>query len=103
MIKLLRNFLKKIIDDIDAGNSNISEEDTTSIMQDIGELMARYKHPKEQKEFNRIESCKYLRISESKFNYLRNNKLISNGHKKAGDVRKWKKEELDEYIERNKK
>lgn len=103
MGNFLKNTLLSIIDNIDAGNSNINEEQTIEIASAIGELMAKFNNPKIPNTFTRTTACRYLNISESKFNSLRNKGLISNGSKFGGDVRKWTKKELDEYIETNKK
>ena len=52
-------------------------------------------------KLTRLEACRHLRVSETKFNMLRRKGLISEGTKKAGDVRKWSIEELDKYIKNN--
>ena len=82
MLRELRDLLMKIVNDIDSGNSNINK-------------------PKTPNKLTRLEACRHLRISETKFNMLRRKGLISEGTKKAGDVRKWSIEELDKYIKEN--
>lgn len=67
----------------------------------IGELVSRYNKPKIPNKLTRLEACRHLRVSETKFNMLRRKGLISEGTKKAGDVRKWSIEELDKYIKNN--
>lgn len=101
MLKELRDLLMKIVNDIDSGNSNIDESQTIEIASAIGELVSRYNKPKTPNKLTRLEACRYLRISETKFNILRRKGLISEGTKKAGDVRKWSIEELDKYIKDN--
>ena len=101
MLKELRDLLMKIVNDIDSGNSNIDESQTIEIASAIGELVSRYNKPKIPNKLTRLEVCRYLRISETKFNMLRRKGLISEGTKKAGDVRKWSIEELDKYIKDN--
>ena len=101
MLKELRDLLMKIVNDIDSGNSNIDESQTIEIASAIGELVSRYNKPKIPNKLTRLEACKHLRISETKFNMLRRKGLISEGTKKAGDVRKWSIEELDKYIKDN--
>lgn len=95
--KLLIQLLRKIADDLDAGNSNIDESEAMDAMNYINKLT----HSKEL-TYTRIEAARYLGVSETKFNYLRNKKLIGDGSKKAGDVRRWTKKELDDYISNNK-
>lgn len=101
MLKELRDLLMKIVSDIDSGNSNIDESQTIEIASAIGELVSRYNKPKVPNKLTRLEACRHLRISETKFNMLRRKGLISEGTKKAGDVRKWSIEELDKYIKDN--
>ena len=101
MLKELRDLLMKIVDDIDSGNSNIDESQTIEIASAIGELVSRYNKPKVPNKLTRLEACRHLRISETKFNILRRKGLIGEGTKKAGDVRKWSIEELDKYIKDN--
>ena len=101
MLKELRDLLIKIVNDIDSGNSNIDESQTIEIASAIGELVSRYNKPKVPNKLTRLEACKHLRVSETKFNMLRRKGLISEGTKKAGDVRKWSIEELDKYIKDN--
>lgn len=103
MSNIIRNLLQNIIDNIDAGNSNIDENQTMEIAASIGELMAKFNKPKTPNMLTRTAACKYLNISESKFNILRNKGLISEGIKEGGDVRKWSRDELDAYINNNKK
>lgn len=91
----------KIVNDIDSGNSNIDESQTIEIASAIGELVSRYNKPKIPNKLTRLEACRHLRVSETKFNMLRRKGLISEGTKKAGDVRKWSIEELDKYIKEN--
>ena len=91
----------KIVNDIDSGNSNIDESQTIEIASAIGELVSRYNKPKIPNKLTRLEACRHLRVSETKFNMLRRKGLISEGTKKAGDVRKWSIEELDKYIMEN--
>lgn len=51
-------------------------------------LVSRYNKPKIPNKLTRLEACRHLRVSETKFNMLRRKGLISEGTKKAGDVRK---------------
>lgn len=101
MLKELKDLLMKIVSDIDSGNSNIDESQTIEIASAIGELVSRYNKPKIPNKLTRLEACRHLRVSETKFNMLRRKVLISEGTKKAGDVRKWSIEELDKYIKDN--
>lgn len=69
----------KIVNDIDSGNSNIDESQTIEIASAIGELVSRYNKPKIPNKLTRLEACRHLRVSETKFNMLRRKGLISEG------------------------
>lgn len=66
----------KIVNDIDSGNSNIDESQTIEIASAIGELVSRYNKPKIPNKLTRLEACRHLRVSETKFN-TNNKELLS--------------------------
>lgn len=74
-MKNLKPYLQKMIDDIDAGNSNIEEDDAIEIARFVKEI-ARKDMP-----MSKYEACVYLNISRSKFD----------GHVREGKIPKGKK------------
>ena len=93
MLKVIRNLLQNIIQDIDAGNSNISEEDAINTLKYIRELTDQ------DKRLSKYQACQYLNVSRATFdNYVREGKL-PRGKKEAGFKElSWSKRELDNYI-----
>lgn len=78
MLKVIRELLLKIVDDIDAGNSNISESEEIEIIDCLKRLTDR------QRRLSKYEACRYLNISRATFdNYVRSGK-IPRGKKIAG-------------------
>ena len=61
MLKVIRNLLSKAIDDIDAGNSNLSEEEMINIIETINRLTVP------ETKYSTYQACKYLKISRSTF------------------------------------
>lgn len=61
MLKIIRNLLSKAIDDIDAGNSNLSEEEMINIIETINRLTVP------ETKYSKYQACKYLKISRSTF------------------------------------
>ena len=95
MLNVIKEQLLKIIENIDAGNSNISEEEAINTLKYIRELTD------EDKRLSKYQACQYLNISRSSFdNYVREGKL-PRGKKEAGFKElSWSKKELKNYIKR---
>lgn len=99
MLKVIKNLLLEIVANIDAGNSNIpNEEDSFKIV----ELLRSYTDKTER--LSKYKACQYLNISRASFdNYIRQGKLPK-GKKEAGfNELSWSKKELDEYLKKFKK
>ena len=92
MLKVIRDLLIKIVDSIDAGNSNISEKEAFEII----DIIKRYTDTTQY--YNRTQAAKYLNCSVQSFDLYRKEGKISEGIKQAGGVRQWTKQQLDEYI-----
>ena len=98
MINVIRRLLEDIINNIDAGNSNLSEEECLKAIDLLKEFIDK------TKVFSKYEACKYLNISRATFdNYVKMNKLPK-GQKQAGFKElSWFKKDLDLFIKNNKK
>lgn len=98
MLKVIKELLLKVIDNIDSGNSNISEDEQIEIIGIIKELTDK------TQRLSKYKACEYLNVSRATFdNYVREGKLPK-GKKVAGfNELSWTKKELDEYKKRFKK
>lgn len=95
-MKLLKKVLQQLLDDIDAGNSNISEKEQEEIVDFIQKL--------NQKELSKIESANYLGVSRATFDNYIKKKLIPQGHKRQGFKElSWNKSDLDKFKQINNK
>ena len=92
MINIIRNLLLKIIENIDAGNSNITEKEAFEII----DMLKHYTDTTQY--YNRTQAAKYLNCSVQSFDLYRKEGKIPEGIKQAGGVRQWTKQQLDEYI-----
>ena len=92
MIKVLRNLLQQLIDDIDAGNSNVpNEEDLNEIINII--------QRSNSKQLSKIEAANYIGVCRATFdNYIKNG-LIPKGTKRQGFKElSWNKIDLDKFL-----
>ena len=92
MLKVIRDLLLKIVDNIDAGNSNISEKEAFEII----DIIKRYTDTTQY--YNRTQAAKYLNCSVQSFDLYRKEGKIPEGIKQTGGVRQWTKQQLDDYI-----
>lgn len=86
-LNLIKSGLQQIIDNIDAGNSNNSEEE----LEETVDLLTRLTSTK----LSKYQACRYLNISRSTFDkYIKDGK-IPEGRKEAGFTEKfWYKKDL---------
>ena len=98
MLKAIRELLLKIVDSIDAGNSNI----TASEAIEIAKVLASYTD--KTVRLSKYQACAYLNMSRASFdNYVRNGK-IPKGLKESGFKELfWTKKDLDKFLNTHKK
>ena len=98
MLKIIKELLLKVVDNIDSGNSNASEDEQIEIIGIIKELTDK------TQRLSKYKACEYLNVSRATFdNYVREGKLPK-GKKVAGfNELSWTKKELDEYKKKFKK
>lgn len=91
-LRILRGLLSEMIDNIDAGNSNHSEEELDTIIKDLTKLNRGIKRISKREACERILKC-----SPSTFdNYLKLG-LIPPGHKEYGFKElSWSEKNFDE-------
>lgn len=96
MLKVIRSILSKIINDIDAGNSNLTENEAmelTKILQSYTDKTIR---------MSKYQACQYLNVSRATFdNCVREDKL-PRGKKEAGFKELfWTQKDLDDFIKKS--
>ena len=98
MLKIIRELLLNIIDNIDSGNSNASEDEEMEIIEIIKKFTDK------TQRLSKYKACQYLNVSRATFdNYVREGKLPK-GEKVAGfNELSWNKKELEEYIKKYRK
>ena len=91
MIQLIKAAFQQFINDIDSGNSNISEEQQSRILDLLEEINSQ--------EFSKIEAAKYIGVSRATFDNYINKGLIPKGEKRQGFKELfWYKKDLDKFV-----
>lgn len=90
---IIRSLLQKFIDDLDAGNSNIDEDQEIKIIS----VLSNIANPDQR--MSKIQACDYLGVSRATFdNYVRDG-FIPKGTKQEGFKElSWSKIDLDVYL-----
>lgn len=97
MLKVIRNLLIKIVDNIDSGNSNITSEEAI----EIAKVLASYTD--KEIRLSKYQACRYLNMSRATFdNYVRYGKLPRGEKQQGFKELSWKKKDLDEFIYKRK-
>ena len=92
LLNIIKEELLKIVDNIDAGNSNISEEECNSIISALKAFTEKDIPMSKYQAFN------YLHISRATFDNLVREGKIPQGKKQQGfNELQWFKKDLDAY------
>ena len=91
MLEVIKSALRQLLNDMDSGNSKISE-------QEQKELLDLYEKINKQ-ELNKTEAAEYLGVSTSTINNYVNRGWIPEGIKKQGSSQKvWLKSDLNKFL-----
>lgn len=95
MKRIIRNLLQGIINDLDAVNTNMNEEEAIEIAKVISEL-------RKDNGISKYAACKYLNVSRATFdNYVREGKIPKGKHEIGFKELRWYKKDLDEFIRKS--
>lgn len=93
MLNIIRHQLQRIIEDIDVGNSNITEEDAATV---IGLIR---KYTDKTKRLSKYQACKKLNVSRATFDNMIRAGKIPKGIKEQGFKElSWTEKDLDAVI-----
>lgn len=92
-IKLLKIALEQLIDDIDCGNSNTSDEDVTKILEMINTVSNT------RNKLSKYQAMKMLNVSRSTFDKYVSDGLLPEGKKQQGFKEKfWELKDLQDFV-----
>ena len=91
MLQLIKTALQQFINDIDSGNTNISQDQQEELIS----LLLRIN----QKEYSKIEAADYIGVSRATFDNYISKGFIPKGIKRQGFKElRWNKSDLDNYL-----
>lgn len=93
MLKIIREILSKMINDIDAGNSNITDNDAMELTKILKSYIDK------TQKMSKYQAYRYLNVSRATFdNYVREG-LLPRGSREAGFKELfWTQKDLDNFI-----
>lgn len=98
MLKVIRELLLKIIENIDSGNSNITEKEALEIIEVIKNLTDK------TQRLSKYQACQKLNVSRATFDNLVRKGTIPRGQKIVGYKELfWTEKALDEVIKNRSK
>lgn len=94
MLQIIRTILVNLINNIDSGNSNISESEQLELINLLQQFTSQ--------ELSKIEAANYIGVSRATFdNYIKRG-WIPEGKKRQGFKElSWKKSDLNKYLNKN--
>ena len=94
MLKIIRNILQQFIDNIDAGNSNLTYEQQCDIIKVLIDIREQ-----EKNEMNKTQAAEYLGVSRATFDNYVHDGFLPKGTKVEGFKElRWYKSDLDVYL-----
>ncbi len=98
MLKIIRNIIQGILDDIDSGNSNLTTEEAVELIENLKRFTNK------DKRLSKYGSYTYLNVSRATFdNYVKEGKIPKGKHEAGFKELSWRKIDLDAFIAQNKK
>lgn len=95
MLKIIKGLLEKIINDIDIGNSNITEDEAMEMIK----IIKSYK----TQRLSKYQACQHLNMSRATFDNLVREGKLPRGQKVTGFKELfWVEKDLDDFIKNRK-
>ena len=93
MLKVIKSLLERIINDIDCGNSNITEDEAMEIIKVIKSYTDR------TQRLSKYQACQKLNVSRATFDNLVREGVLPRGEKVVGFKELfWLEKDLDKVI-----
>ena len=93
MLNVIKELLLKIVDDIDTGNSNLSDEESLEVIKSLR------KYTRKDTPLSKYQAYTYLNMSRATFDNMVREGKLPKGKKVAGFKELiWYKRDLNKYI-----
>lgn len=91
LINLIKQTLRQLLNDLDSGNTNISESEQEEIIQVLQKINS--------KELSKIEAANYIGVCRATFDNYVDRGWIPKGKKRQGFKElSWNKSDLDKFL-----
>lgn len=91
MLQLIKTALLQFVNDIDSGNTNISQDQQEELISLLLKI--------NQKDYSKLEAADYIGVSRATFDNYINKGLIPKGKKRQGFKElSWNKSDLDKFL-----
>lgn len=95
MLNIIRKLLEKLLNDIDVGNSNITEDEGKEIIEMLSGIT--------DNRMSKYQACQYLNISRATFDNLVKGGFLPEGKHQAGFKEKyWRRSDILKYTPKDK-
>lgn len=95
MLNIIKKLLEKLLNDIDAGNSNVTEDEGKEIIEMLSGIT--------DNRMSKYQACQYLNVSRATFDNLVRDGLLPEGRRQAGFKEKyWRRTDIMKYIPKSK-
>lgn len=93
MLNIIRNLLQQLLNDIDTGNTNLSEAEQGEIINLIQKVTT--------KEMSKLEAADYIGVSRATFdNYIKNGQIPQGQKRRGFKELSWNKFDLDKFLQK---
>ncbi len=91
MLQLIKTALLQFVNDIDSGNTNISQDQQEELISLLLKI--------NQRDYSKLEAADYIGVSRATFDNYISKGLIPKGKKRQGFKElSWKKSDLDKFL-----
>ena len=95
MLNTIKKLLLQFVSDIDAGNSNLTDEEALQLLNTLKAI--------HEPRISKYQACQLLGVSRATFDNLVREGRLPRGTKQQGFKElSWKKSEIMEYVKRSK-
>ena len=92
MMQIIKKVLLELVDRIDAGNSNLTEDESKQVLEILGKFTTK------DEGMSKYSACQHLNVSRATFdNLVKEGKIPAGAHVIGFKEKRWYKKDLEVY------